>query len=285
MATTLSKTQIDRRAAAESVAASVKTAKPAPIAKESVLCDLFIEAFNKIDGWTCYPEGAGFDVLVVHEDGRQIGVEAKLSLNAKVADQILPGFGDEHYGRPGPDHRVVIVSRITDASEGIEKMLRRLGVSVLCPRERWGRHGYELYFDLKRDIFDAESCAATKGLERLFDWWPAERCRVPAFAQALPAGVPSPVRLTPWKESAIKLVALMRSQGFVTVKQIAEHGMGATKWTQPANGKPSWLIKGAARGQWVETVNMPPFDKQHPELYAIAVEALAAKSRQEFELR
>lgn len=91
MATTLSKTQIDRRAAAESVAASVKTAKPAPIAKESVLCDLFIEAFDKIDGWTCYPEGAGFDVLVVHEDGRQIGVEAKLSLNAKVCEAHAAG--------------------------------------------------------------------------------------------------------------------------------------------------------------------------------------------------
>lgn len=284
MATTLSKKQIEHRAAAEPVAGSAKKTKLAPIEKESVLCDLFIEAFNEIEGWTCYPEGSGFDVLVVHQDGRQIGVEAKLSLNAKVADQILPGFGDDLYGRPGPDHRVVIVSRITDASEGIAKMLRRLGVSVLCPRERWERHGYEYYFDLKHDIFQGDSGTTYWGLVRLFDWWPAERCRVPAFAQALPAGVPSPVRLTPWKESAIKLVALMRSQGFITVKQIAAHGMGSTTWTQPAAGKPAWLDKGAARGQWVETVNMPPFDKQHPELYAIAVEAIEAEARKEFVL-
>ncbi|CAD0264245.1 conserved hypothetical protein [Pseudomonas veronii] len=284
MATTLSKEQIEQRAAAEVAVNSVRKDKPLPIGKESELCELFIREFGKIEGWTCYPEAAGFDVLVVHQDGRQIGVEAKLSLNAKVADQILPNYGDDYYGRPGPDHRLVIVSKITDASAGIAKMLHRLGVKVLSPRQTWERTGYEHTFDLKHSLLADETGNTFFGRERLFDWSPVERCYVPAIVSDLPAGVPSPVRLTPWKEAAVKLVALMRSQGFITVKQIAAHGMGSTSWTQPAGSKPAWLAKGTSRGQWVETEHMPPFDKQHPDLYAIAVEALVAEVRKKFVL-
>jgi hypothetical protein len=278
MATTLNKAQLERRAAAESVRRIVPKEKLASIGKECELCDLFIRDFNKVPGWTCYPETAGFDVLLVHQDGRQIGVEAKLSLNAKVANQILPSFNDDLYGRPGPDHRMVIVSKITDASEGIEKILNRLGVAVLTPRQRWGREGYEYYFRV--DTFADE----TRCLERLFDWSPSERCYVPPVVSDLPAGVPSPIRLTPWKEAAVKLVALMRMQGFITVKQIAQHGMGVPKWTQRIGSSPAWLAKGALRGQWVETEHMPPFDRQHPELYSLAVEALAPAETTDFAL-
>jgi hypothetical protein len=278
MATTLSKVQQERRAAAPSVGRIVPKERLAPIGKESELCDLFIREYNKVDGWTCYPETAGFDVLVVHQDGRQIGVQAKLSLNMKVVDQILPNFNDDLYGRPGPDHRMVIVSRITDASEGMEKILQRFGVSVLSPRQRWGRDGYEYYFPVDL-VANERGC-----LERLFDWSPAQRCYVPPIVSNLPAGVPSPIRLTAWKESAVKVVALMRSQGFVTVKQIAQHGMGATRWTQPIGSASAWLAKGASRGQWVETEHMPPFDRQHPELYAMAVDALALSQKNELAL-
>lgn len=284
MATVLNQEQLDRRAEALSLAEHVRKDKPEPIVKESELCEVFIREFNKVDGWVCYPEAAGFDVLVVHRDGRQIGVEAKLTLNAKVADQILPNYGDDYYGRPGPDHRLVIVSKITDANAGIAKMLYRLGVKVLAPRQSWERTGYEHTFDLKHSLLSDETGNTFFGRERLFDWSPEERCLVPAIVTDLPAGVPAPIRLTPWKEAAVKLVALMRSQGFITVKQIAAHGIGATAWTQPGGIKPAWLAKGTSRGQWVETEHMPAFDKQHPDLYAIAVEALAAEVRKDFVL-
>ncbi|WP_256730420.1 hypothetical protein [Pseudomonas sp. ANT_H12B] len=38
----------------------------------------------------------------------------------------------------------------------------------------------------------------------MFDWNPDERCQVPILVTNLPAGVPSLVKLTPWKESALK---------------------------------------------------------------------------------
>ncbi|MBA4913889.1 hypothetical protein H2N59_12065 [Pseudomonas aeruginosa] len=57
------------------------------VQSEAELCAAFIDEFNRVPGWTCYPETAGFDILVVHEDGRQIGVEAKL----QQLDQAKPG--------------------------------------------------------------------------------------------------------------------------------------------------------------------------------------------------
>lgn len=243
------------------------------IEKEADLCAVFIREFNKLPEWTCYPEAAGFDVLVVHSDGRQIGVEAKLALNAKVADQILPHHYDDNSEAPGPDYRMVIVSKITDASAGIVKMLGRLGVTVLLPRSSWTKDGDKFTFDLAHKLLEVSG--RTPFYDRyMFDWNPPERCQVPIMVTNLPAGVPAPVRLTPWKESALKVVALLRSQGFITAKQITGHGIGVTAWTQAPGSKPAWLAKGAIRGTWVETEHLPAFDKQHPEVYALAVEGI-----------
>ncbi|MCF6783721.1 hypothetical protein [Stutzerimonas stutzeri] len=286
MATMLNETQRQRIADKARQASEISIPSQSelePIKTEAELCRIFIEEFNKQSGWTSYPETAGFDVLVVHEDGRQIGVEAKLTLNAKVAEQILPKCGDEFYGAPGPDHRLVIVSKITEANAGIERMLQRLGVTVLTSSTEWTRTGKVHSFHLQHFLRE-ENVSGRRWLARevLFDWSPETRCQVPAVIPSLPAGVPSPVRLTPWKEAALRVIALMRSQGFITAKQIAAHGIGVTAWTQPTN-KPAWLAKGASRGQWVETEHMPAFDKQHPDMYALAV-AEAAQAQKDFEL-
>lgn len=242
------------------------------IEKEADLCALFIREFNALPDWTCYPEAAGFDVLVVHSDGRQIGVEAKMSLNSKVADQILPSDSDDLNAKPSPDHRLVIVSKITDASAGIVKMLERLGVTVILPRSSWTRDGDKYTFDLAHNLLEVSGRKPFYD-RYMFDWNPPERCHVPIMATNLPAGVPAPIRLTPWKESALNVIAQLRSQGFITAKQIAGHGIGVTAWTQPAGSKPAWLAKGAVRGTWIETDHLPGFDKQHPEVYSLAVES------------
>ena len=221
-----------------------------------------MEEFNALPGWTCYPETGGFDVLVVHEDGRQIGVEAKLKLNAKVADQILPGEWDDRWSKPGPDHRMVIVGTITEANYGICRMLAMFGIPVLAPtmRTRHHRGNTEAIpeFDLS---YWMRHCYR----DELFDWNPESRCAVPIVVPDLPAGVPCPVRFTPWKEAALRVLAQLRRQGFITAKQIAEHKISSTSWTQGAR---PWLRKGDVRGQWVETEHMPKFDEQHPEAWA-----------------
>ncbi|HDS1721855.1 hypothetical protein NPS53_08075 [Pseudomonas putida] len=242
------------------------------IEREEDLCSLFIRDFNTMPGWTCYPEAAGFDVLAVNDDGRQLGVEAKLTLNAKVAEQILPMRNGEFFDKPGPDYRLVIVAKITAASAGIAKMLRMLGVEVITPSVRKTPVGDQYHFSF-RNILEARGIETSFGSPYLHDWNPAVRCYVPSLLQRLPAGVPSPVQLTPWKEKALQLLALLRRQGFITAKQIAGHGHAVTRWTQSRGGVPAWLAKGSVRGQWIETENMPAFDRQHPELYKIAVEA------------
>lgn len=258
---------------------SSDTLRITQITRETDLCALFIRDFGKLPGWTCYPEAAGFDILAVHDDGRQIGIEAKLSLNAKVALQVLPGTRDDFNGKAGPDYRLVIVSKITDASEGIARMLGMLGVRVLVPNlTRLSALGEEYSFGDLYSLLEAKGRASSYGYEYMFDWNPETRCQVPVVLQDLPAGVPAPVKLTPWKETAVKVVALMRKQGFITARQIAALGLGTTVWTQPNGMKRPWLKKGAVRGQWVETEDMPPFDKQHPALYEMAVNALEASA-------
>ncbi|TIU81425.1 MAG: hypothetical protein E5W01_20510, partial [Mesorhizobium sp.] len=58
---------------------------------EAALCAAFIARLPK--DWTAYPETAGFDILLVRgADGAQIGVEAKMTLNAKVLMQAVEGL-------------------------------------------------------------------------------------------------------------------------------------------------------------------------------------------------
>ena len=249
-------------------AKSTKAAKPAPFATEADLCALFIQEFNELEGWTCYPEAAGFDILAVHDDGRQIGVQAKLQLNAKVADQILPTDREDYYGAAGPDHRIVIVGRITEANEGIARMLDMLGVKVLNPRHIKTKAESRYTFESFKDLRGARTKKSALNQPNLFDWNPAKRCIVPSIAEDAPAGVPCPVRLTPWKESAIKVMVKLRKQGFITTKDIAAHGISASTWIRPKGRKQPWLKKGLVRGQWVETPYMPALDQQHPALFA-----------------
>lgn len=255
------------------------------IVKEADLCRLFIRDFGRFTNWTCYPEAGGFDILAVHEDGRQIGIEAKLSLNAKVAEQILPHPRDAFACKAGPDYRLVIVSKITTASAGIARMLEMLGIRVMAPRlARLSMHGDEFTFGEMYELLEACGRKSAYGYPYLHDWNPERRCAVPSVLEALPAGVPAPVQITPWKESALRVIALMRRQGFITVKQIADFGLGVTVWTQPVGAKPAWLKKGSVRGTWLETENMPAFDKQHPALYDLAMRELDAGAELQLDL-
>lgn len=260
------------------------------IPTEAALCAFFIAEFNEQPGWTCYPETGGFDVLVVHESGRQIGVEAKLQLNAKVAEQILP----EHYwfssGARGPDHRLVIVRNITEASAGIARMLECLGVHVWTPwvgedmRRNPETREYErvprVQFNIRHKLWEDGRCEEASSYHghwrpALPDWNPIERIAVPTAVPDLPAGVPAPVRMTPWKQAAVRVLARLRVQGSITAKQIAAEGCSPSIWTQ------KWLDRAEERGHWVESDRLPKLDEQHPEMYAAALADMQTAPQQE----
>ena len=72
--------------------------------------------------WTVYPETGGFDLLLVQDaTGDQLAVEAKLTFNLKVLEQVLPGRFDATWRHPakGPDFRAVLVP-----SGGLERMVQ-----------------------------------------------------------------------------------------------------------------------------------------------------------------
>lgn len=268
-------------------AAEVKAAFPT----EAALCDCFIESIKAIGGWTVYPETAGFDMLCVYDaTGHQLGVEAKLQLNAKVADQILPehymGYTDD--GVAGPDFRAVIVPCTTDANAGIAKMLGILGVMVWSPDSdhryvdgeykqifgflrSFSRHNYtngggELVRADHRD-YDTTAGVLMEWDLAWHDWNPPRRCELPAIVPQVRAGVPAPTRLTPWKIGALKVLAELELDGFVTAKSVRDCGVDARRFC----ASDGWLEQ-LGGGRWGRG-QIPAFDKQHPEAYA---EVLAA---------
>lgn len=253
------------------------------IPTETALCAIFIAEFNAQPGWVCYPETGGFDILAVHESGRQIGVEAKLVLNAKVAEQIIPADSWHRYAKDGPDHRLVIVRSITEANAGIARLLKMLGVPVWAPRCGYdydrvtGSSSLGAYFDLRRRLEEDQRAADPAdgrfwfARTAFFDWNPPARVPLPPCIPEVPAGVPCPVQLTPWKQAAIRVLARLRVQGSITAKEIVEEGCSASTWTQ------RWLVRHSVRGHWVESDQMPTFDVQHPDMYAIALASAKAK--------
>lgn len=254
------------------------------IPTEAALCALFIEQMNQEPGWVCYPETGGFDILAAHESGRQIGVQAKLQLNAKVADQILPHQHHYNYEAPAPDHRLVIVRNLTDASIGIARLLAELGIQVWCPqlekRFTGAAGGYTTTtvgdFHIGYKLRDDERCGKPSRQiphwsYALPDWNPPQRIELPPMVPQVKAGVPSPTMLTPWKLAALRVLARLRLQGYITAKQITAEGCSPSMWTQ------RWLQRSEIQGQWLETERIPALDKQHPDFYAPALQAMTEK--------
>lgn len=200
--------------------------------------------------WTVYPETAGWDLVLVHKSGMQLGIEAKLSLNAKVIDQALSGQHSK-WGGDGPDWRAVLVpcgkvqlhlGRICDA----------IGIQVLTQRKP-ERH---ISYGLSLPDPNSNYC-------RWPTWCPATRLPLPDYIPDVSAGCASPIQLTPWKVKAIKLMIVLERQGFVTRSDIKAIEISPTRWTDAYNG---FLQRSA--GQFVKCSATPDLRAQHPVNYA-----------------
>ena len=256
-------------------AAEVKALFPT----EAALCQAFAADMEQLGGWEFYPETAGFDMLFVYKaTGHQLGVEAKLALNAKVADQILP----HHYygGSDGPDFRAVVVPYVGDASEGIAKMLGILGVMVWAPHDyrNDGKPSFEYALNPSGSRHSHRMYDTTQELHSWdmawHDWNPAKRCTLPEFVPMVACGVPSPTRLTPWKVGALRVLADLQLDGFVTAKSVRECGVDARRFC----ASDGWLTS-LGGGRWARGA-IPAFDAQHPEAFAeILVQAKDAREK------
>lgn len=215
---------------------------------EAALCSEFVEWVRDGGGtrykpWTVYPETGGFDLLLVDPNGRQLGVEAKLRLNSKVLVQALPG---RWYGGQGPDWRGILVP---SACGELAELAKLHGLVVFTPYSSGKGFNPALY-------------QAEQAWETWHDFNPEERCELPPMVPDVPAGVPSPVMLTPWKVGALRVLAHLKLHGTITAREVRACGVDPRRFCA-ADG---WL-KPEGDGRWSRGA-VPAFDEQHPTEFA-----------------
>lgn len=212
------------------------------VMKEHDLCREFIDALPK--EWTAYPETCGWDILLVRRsDGFQVGVEAKLNLNAKVICQAAESISHHQVDAPGPDCRAVLVPAGKNRTD-FAGLLNLLGLVVIRPCS-FGGCSPRLPDD---GYWNSRSWP---------EFAPARRHQLPDYIPDVVAGSSAPVSLTEWKISAIKIVILLEKRGYVTRADFAKFKISMSRWTQMR-----WLVS-PERGKWVAG-SLPDFRAQHP---------------------
>jgi hypothetical protein len=222
--------------------------------KETDLCAAFIAALPP--EWTAYPETGGFDILLVRkQDGFQIGIEAKLKLNAKVIAQAAEDMMVWYSNYPGPDCRAVLIP--DNASGEMEGVCHRLGLGVIRVLEPEPQHPYMRSRDKFRPSLPNEQYGDEN---QWFQFAPAKRVSLPEWVPDVEAGASAPTTLSQWKVKAIKIAITLEKRGYVTRKDFKHFNINMTRWTIPGA---SWLVKDG-KGGWVAGPQYPDFRLQHP---------------------
>jgi hypothetical protein len=216
---------------------------------ESEMVAAWLGSFSQrcLADWTVYPETAGWDLLLAHKEGYQVGVEAKLSLNAKVLDQALSG-NHSYWDTRGPDYRAVLVP--SDKLQlHLSRIAKAIGIKVLTARVP--ERGVYYYPELpdEKSNFDAWP-----------NWCPLERCQLPDYVPDVAAGNKSPVKLTLWKVKAIKLIVLLDRFGYVTRADMKALQISPTRWTDHWHG----FLSSDGNGGYVRNSRTPDLRSQHP---------------------
>jgi len=230
----------------------------------------FVEAWNansrrKMSKWTVYPETAGWDLLLVDEAGVQIGIEAKLSLNAKVICQALPDgtWAMEN----GPDYRAVLVPN-RDCQGHMHPIARALGLTIITVSKSESRYDLGRVSVSPTGLPDEHS-GHDWDLRQWVSWLPAQRCSLPDYVPDVQGGKPCPVALTDWKIKAIKLMILLDRRGYVTRRDMKLIGISPTRWTDGYHG---FLTPDPIKGGYVRNGRTPDLRSQHPVNY-VQIEA------------
>lgn len=213
---------------------------------------------RKTSKWTVYPETAGWDLLLVDEVGVQIGIEAKMALNAKVICQALPHA--TWATADGPDYRAVLVpSKGTQGN--FHPITQALGLTVIEVSRRTPDWGGKLWVQIQPSSLPDEHSGFDWDLQRWVSWLPSRRCQLPDYVPDVQGGKPSPVALTAWKIKAIKLMILLERRGGVTRRDMNHLGISASRWTDNYHG---FLRADRLKGMYVRCERTPDLRAQHP---------------------
>lgn len=252
-----------------------KGVAPLKFESEAALCSAFIRSVPQ--EWIVYPETAGWDILLVHRAGGwQIGVEAKLTLNAKVLCQAIRGL--RNGGATGPDFRAVLVGRVV-AENAV--LANALGLTVIKPmhpdRWRWPRRS--LYWDPRPgpplvtfgpdlpEVTMPKKPGTYVGWNRAPDWHdlaPEARHSLPDYVPDVAAGVPAPMVLSNWKIAAMRVCVWVERRGVITRAVFRDLHIDPSRWMTG-----HWLRPGERRGEWVAGPIFPAdkFRREHPTIY------------------
>lgn len=235
----------------------------ANFASEAALCAAFISQLPA--GWTAYAETGGFDILLVRDvDGAQIGIEAKLTLNAKVIEQAA-GVAHWHQAEE-PDFRAVLVP--WGRSSGLAGVCSLIGITVIEMATKelylsWRRP--DQYGYARRDVKKFRPDLPVIREDTWYYWrkeWhdrcPVQRVTLPEYIPDVAAGASAPTQLSIWKISAIKLCILLDRRGYVTSADFKELKISPSRWTQ------HFLEKGPVKGQYVRGKYTPDYRSAHP---------------------
>lgn len=230
--------------------------KPLPFESEADLVQEFIHQISSKRPdwpWTIYPETANWDLLLAHRDGYQIGIEAKMSLNAKVIDQALEGASSEWAATDGPDYRAVLVPS-SKVQQHLSRICKAIGIKIIGIDREWRSRRFHSLPDQNQQF-----------LERSWvPWLPSRRCQLPDYVPDVSAGHKSPVKLTEWKIKAIKLMILLERRGIVMRDDMRALQISPTRWTDAYQG----FLDRSSGGGYVKGENTPDLKAQHPENWA-----------------
>lgn len=231
---------------------------------EAALCRAFISQVGK--EWVCYAESCGFDILMVRpSDGIQIGVEAKMTLNAKVLLQAREGLHGNYTGGE-PDFRAALVPMGTATSE-MKAIARLLNITVIemMDKEMYlERKASSYYWDKTKFKPALPVVAGEYGFNQDHVWLdmlPHERCTVPEYVPDVTAGASGPSQLSDWKIKAIKICVIVEKRGYVTVDDFLSLNINRRRFMDMG-----WIRASDIRGRFIFGVDMG-LRKQHPRNY------------------
>jgi len=226
--------------------------------------------------WTIYHETGGYDlVLVEDQTGVQIAIEAKLALNLKVINQVLP----DRYSLRGADYRAVLIPQGGFQRE-LGAICGQIGINVLTVYDMRGGNNWlddrgrkhKPEWNVAEQLPDERS-EYDFSTENWHPWLPIERIRLPEYVPDVSGGKASPVALTEWKIRAIKLLIVLDRRGHVTRADMKALNISPTRWTASSF---AYLLPDKALGGYVACDNTPDLRRQHPVNYS-QIEADADK--------
>lgn len=235
-----------------------RPAKPKHFATEAALCAAFLADIPPL--WTAYAETEGWDILLVRKaDGFQIGVQAKLRLNAHVIAQALEEWGSWSADRAGPDCRAILVPEAGAA--GFEVIAVYIGLTVIRMQSPTS---YRSPWEVRRysPPLPGERGDESTGDTTWHEWAPMKRHKLPEYVPDVPAGAPSPRLLSQWKIKAIKVAITVERRGYITRADFKHLAFDHRRLLAPGLG---WLTPG--ENGYVRSRLMPDLKKLHPRAY------------------